>query len=222
MCAGASRTASGQAAGTAASAEKQPVIARSPLPSASKPTPDTGGLVRLKDTELETANPVVFGADRARVRHAYFPTLDAVAEMLKARADVGRCAVQGQTDGKGPPDWNEVLSQKRAQAVVQYLTERGVDPARLVAISHSDPLPWAPDDAQTENAATGGTAKEHLTNRGVIFHIEGVQAGQVPRQNETQKQLAVKPGRAPWPRPQAQQAPAQSQQHQAQVQQQAR
>jgi outer membrane protein OmpA-like peptidoglycan-associated protein len=147
--------------------------------------PDTGGLVRLKDNELETLSPIFFDTDRARVHHLFYPTLDAIAAVLKARPDVGRCAIEGHTDATGPPDWNQVLSMKRAEAVVHYLTEKaGVDPARLVPIGHGDALPWAPNDTPAGRAA----------NRRVIFHIEGVDPEQSAHGIELQKQRALKRG----------------------------
>jgi outer membrane protein OmpA-like peptidoglycan-associated protein len=147
--------------------------------------PDTGGLVRLKNNELETLSPIFFDTDRFRVHHAFYPTLDAIAAVLKARPDVGRCAIEGHADATGPPDWNQVLSMKRAEAVVRYLTEKGgVDPARLVPIGHGDDLPWAPND----------TAAGRAANRRVIFHIEGVDPEQAAHGIEIQKQRALERG----------------------------
>jgi hypothetical protein len=42
--------------------------------------------------------------------------------------------ISGYTDARGAADYNQLLSERRAQAVRQFLiTERGIDPKRLVA-----------------------------------------------------------------------------------------
>jgi outer membrane protein OmpA-like peptidoglycan-associated protein len=140
------------------------------------------GLVTLKGNELETLTPVLFKTDRARVRHAFRPDLDAIAAFLKAHPELGRCAVEGHTDGEGPEDWNAQLSLERAKAVVKYLVEKGVDATRLVAIGKGGALPWSSNQTEAGRAA----------NRRVVFHIEGVTDEQKRRQLEIQKERALK------------------------------
>src|SRR6185369_6734248 len=41
--------------------------------------------------------------------------------------------VEGNTDNLGDDDWNQTLSERRAQAIVEYLASRGIDRRRLVA-----------------------------------------------------------------------------------------
>lgn len=55
----------------------------------------------------------------------------------------------GHTDGKGAADYNLVLSERRAASVARYLTERNVDPDRIVSEGkgESDLLyPHKPED----------------------------------------------------------------------------
>ena len=55
----------------------------------------------------------------------------------------------GHTDGKGDADYNLVLSERRAASVARYLTERDVDPSRVVSEGkgESDLLyPHKPED----------------------------------------------------------------------------
>jgi large repetitive protein len=156
------------------------------------------GLVTLKEGELETLKPIFFATDRARVRHAFRPTLDAVAAVLVAHPEIGRCAIEGHTDATGPEEWNRKLSLARAQAVATYIEGKGVDPKRVVAIGQGDALPWASNQTEAGRAA----------NRRVIFHIEGVSEEQERKEIEIQRQRALKttgsrpaPGAAPPPAP---------------------
>lgn len=127
--------------------------------------PDKGeSQVRLGQREIETLRPIYFDTDRARVRHAFHNILGQVAALLKAHPEIGRCAVEGHTDATGPDDWNEKLSNRRAQAVVEFLVKKGIDRNRLVAIGRADALPW------DSNETPEGRAR----NRRVVFHIEGV------------------------------------------------
>jgi outer membrane protein OmpA-like peptidoglycan-associated protein len=139
-------------------------------------------IITLKGNELETLTPVLFNTDRARVRHAFRPGLDAIAAFLKGHPEIGRCAIEGHTDAEGPADWNAKLSLDRARAVAAYLIAQGVDPARVIAIGQGDALPWATNRTEAGRAA----------NRRVVFHIEGVSEEQKHQQIEIQKERALK------------------------------
>ena len=41
--------------------------------------------------------------------------------------------VEGNTDSLGEESWNQSLSERRAEAIVDYLASRGVDRRRIVA-----------------------------------------------------------------------------------------
>jgi len=126
--------------------------------------PDKGETaVHVGKEELETLKPVFFETDHARVRHAFYNLLGQVALTLKAHPEIGRCAVEGHTDDTGPPEWNQRLSVLRAEAVVEFLVDKGVERSRLTAIGHAEKLPWASNETEFGRAQ----------NRRVIFHIEG-------------------------------------------------
>lgn len=56
--------------------------------------------------------------------------------------------VGGHTDSTGNAAANKALSQRRAQAVVDYLVSKGVDASKLVAQGHGSENPVA--DNKTE------------------------------------------------------------------------
>ncbi len=45
------------------------------------------------------------------------------------------------TDSRGTPESNDILSQRRAESVVNYLIERGIDPDRLIAKGYGERVP---------------------------------------------------------------------------------
>lgn len=52
----------------------------------------------------------------------------------------------GHTDSTGAEDYNLQLSQKRADSVANFLTGRGVLPARIVAYGRGEGSPIASND----------------------------------------------------------------------------
>ncbi|AMJ63912.1 OmpA family protein [Bosea sp. PAMC 26642] len=59
--------------------------------------------------------------------------------------------VEGHTDARGSPNYNLDLSQRRAQSVVRYLRERGVDGAKLLAKGYGQTKPVVPDPFAGDN-----------------------------------------------------------------------
>ncbi len=57
-------------------------------------------------------------------------------------------AVEGHTDATGDDDYNQELSQRRALAVVDYLTKAGIDESRLRGEGFGESKPVA--DNETE------------------------------------------------------------------------
>ena len=97
--------------------------------------------------------PIRFAINSAVIPHQYRQHLNAIGEALNApEANGVRLAITGHTDTSGSAEYNETLSMKRSQAVVQYLVQaRGVDRSRLFAdgVGETSPLPGVlPTDAR--------------------------------------------------------------------------
>lgn len=76
---------------------------------------------------------IQFDFDSARVRPESQQALSNLAQALQSEAlAASRFAVEGHTDAKGSADYNQRLSQRRAEAVRDYLGQQGVAAARLV------------------------------------------------------------------------------------------
>ncbi len=86
--------------------------------------------------------------------------LDEVAETLKRYPNMV-VEVAGYTDNRGSANLNKVLSQKRAESVVNYLIANGVSPANLKARGHGIKSP----------IADNSTAEGRAQNRRVELHI---------------------------------------------------
>ncbi|MGE0590133.1 MAG: OmpA family protein, partial [Cyclobacteriaceae bacterium] len=56
--------------------------------------------------------------------------------------------IGGHTDALGPDEYNQILSQRRADAVKKYLERLGVDPSRISAVGYGESRPVAGNDSQ--------------------------------------------------------------------------
>jgi outer membrane protein OmpA-like peptidoglycan-associated protein len=72
-----------------------------------------------------------------------------LGEFAKALADPqlsgSRFEVDGHTDARGEDQYKQVLSERRAEAVVDYLASLGVDQAKLVPKGFGKTQPRSPD-----------------------------------------------------------------------------
>jgi OmpA-OmpF porin, OOP family len=75
---------------------------------------------------------ITFAFDSAAISETDAPLLDVAAEQLSANPDV-RVRVVGHTDSVGADAYNQILSERRAASVVEYLTKSGVARSRLTA-----------------------------------------------------------------------------------------
>ncbi|HEX7114149.1 MAG TPA: OmpA family protein [Steroidobacter sp.] len=89
---------------------------------------------------------VLFDTGSDRIRPESTPTLAEIGTMLKEHPDL-RLAIEGHTDNVGQDAANQVLSEKRAQAVRQYLiTEFGIAGDRLEAKGYGASKPVSSND----------------------------------------------------------------------------
>ena len=136
--------------------------------------PERGpSLVRLEGGLIRILTAVNFATDSDRiVGRRSFQVLDAVVAVMAAHAELAHVEVQGHTDDRGDAAHNRDLSQRRAAAVVTYLTAHSVAAGRLTARG------FGPDHPIESNAARGGRAH----NRRVEFHIVGPGGGAASQQ----------------------------------------
>lgn len=77
-----------------------------------------------------TTQGIYFDTGSDRIRPESTPTLKEIVAMLNDHADL-KLTIEGHTDNVGNAASNQTLSEKRAAAVVQYITEQGIDAGRL-------------------------------------------------------------------------------------------
>ena len=111
--------------------------------------------------EVIGLSPIGFEPASAEITQEGQTELDRAAQYLIANpvsVEIG-----GHTDSNGDDASNLELSEARAQAVLDYLVDSGVDPTRLTAVGYGETQPVA------DNATEGGRAQ----NRRIEFTIIG-------------------------------------------------
>lgn len=91
---------------------------------------------------------VRFDFDSAAIRPESEPVLQALYEGL-AQERRARIAIEGHTSSEGDAAYNQALSMRRAQAVLEDLVRRGLSRERLVAGGAGESRPVAPNDDET-------------------------------------------------------------------------
>jgi OOP family OmpA-OmpF porin len=94
----------------------------------------------LTGTELRLSGPVLFEDTTATIRSVSFPVLDVIVEVLREHPTI-TFEVQGHTDSQGDDAANVTLTQARADAVVRYLVQHGIEPSRLTAKGYGETRP---------------------------------------------------------------------------------
>jgi len=103
---------------------------------------------------------IQFETGSFKIKPLSFVILDHVARVLNENANY-QVEVGGHTDNVGKPQGNQSLSEKRADAVRNYLIGKGIAESRLTAKGYGDTRPTAPNT----------TAEGRKTNRRVEFIV---------------------------------------------------
>lgn len=112
-------------------------------------------------SEIQILKQVQFATGKATILPNSYPILDEVMRLLNVNPEIKLLAIEGHTDNRGPDELNRKLSDDRANSVMQYLIDKGIDAKRLSAQGFGPSRPIA--DNNTPNG--------RQTNRRVEFHI---------------------------------------------------
>jgi outer membrane protein OmpA-like peptidoglycan-associated protein len=92
-----------------------------------------------------TLGDVLFDTAAATLKPGAAAALDRVAAFLKQN-DGTKVIVEGHTDSRGSDEYNQQLSERRAQAVADALAFRGIERDRVEAVGRGKALPVASND----------------------------------------------------------------------------
>lgn len=92
---------------------------------------------------------IYFDFDKATFKTESYTELNKLEMMLRQNPNL-KIEIGGHTDSIGPESYNKNLSQKRAEAVKDYLTRKGIDPRRIIAKGYGESKPLASNDDEEE------------------------------------------------------------------------
>ncbi|MBK9742554.1 MAG: OmpA family protein [Saprospiraceae bacterium] len=115
------------------------------------------------DREINLEN-IYYDYDKWDIRPEAKPTLDQLAKILNDNPQI-EIQLSSHTDCRGEELYNTELSQKRAQAAIDYLIAEGIDSRRLIAkgFGETQPVVACPCDQCTD--------AQHQTNRRTTFKV---------------------------------------------------
>jgi len=117
-------------------------------------------LIKVKVGKKVVLNNILFETGKSILTVSSYTELDRLLSILEDSPNM-KIEISGHTDNTGSLDLNNRLSQSRAQSVVEYLVQKGIDRARLEFKGYGPSQPIA------DNA----TAEGRKANRRVEFKI---------------------------------------------------
>jgi len=125
-----------------------------PPPPAPRPAPEP-------EVMFEFDSTVLFDFDSSELRSEARAELERAADILAPRDDIILIEVAGHTDSIGTEEYNQGLSERRGQAVADYLVQNGVARDRLRVVGFGETRPRASND----------TPENRQLNRRVVLSI---------------------------------------------------
>ena len=127
-----------------------------------------GGLTTWREVECKLVNntplPINWNLGSATLTSGAKRIID--ARLLPILKDGVAVAIESHTDARGSKTSNQSLSERRAQAVVNYLVSKGINPSKLTANGYGE--------ARLTNRCKDGvscTEREHAANRRTTFRV---------------------------------------------------
>ena len=115
------------------------------------------------DQEIVLEN-IYYDFDESFIREDAKPTLNELIRNLELNPNI-RIQMSSHTDCRGARTYNENLSQRRAQAAVDYLISSGIDATRLLAKGYGE------NEPEIDCICSRCTEDQHQENRRTTFKI---------------------------------------------------
>jgi outer membrane protein OmpA-like peptidoglycan-associated protein len=95
---------------------------------------------------------ITFALNSADLNAQFYNALEGVSMVLK-EYDKTVIEVAGHTDSTGSEQYNQALSQRRAQSVASYLSTHGISGQRLMTVGAGESHPVASNDTEQGRSA---------------------------------------------------------------------
>ncbi len=125
------------------------ILGSGPAPVAEPPPPEPQKRVEVRENKIVINEKIQFALDSAKILPVSHDLLNEVAKVIKEHPQIKKIEIEGHASAEGSDDHNLKLSDKRAKAVLKYLSgEAGIDNGMLSAKGYGETRPIA--DNETE------------------------------------------------------------------------
>ena len=116
--------------------------------------------VIIEKKEEIRLNNIFFDFDKSDLKPESYPELDRLVDFMTSNPGI-KIEIGGHTDWVGKESYNQSLSERRAQSVVNYLISQGIDSSQLIAVGYGELQPCDTND----------TPEGRAMNRRVVFKV---------------------------------------------------
>lgn len=103
--------------------------------------------IREENRKNFVFQPIYFDYDKAEIRTEYFDFLAQIVRVVQGHSDL-RVRVTGNTDSDGSEAYNDDLSKRRAEAIIQYFVKQGISADRIEIEFHGEKKPIDRNDTK--------------------------------------------------------------------------
>lgn len=115
------------------------------------------------DRKIDITLNLEFDFDSSEARDEHVAEVQKVADVMNEYPD-SKVTMAGHTDSMGPEEYNQGLSERRAQTISDMLTERfNISESRVSSVGYGESQP----------VDTNDTSAGRQNNRRVVAHVEG-------------------------------------------------
>lgn len=99
--------------------------------------------VKITREKIIFNEKIQFEKGKATIKAASLSLLDDIVKIIKETAQISKISIEGHTDNDGAAKYNQILSDKRAKSVKQYLIENGISREILESRGYGESKPIA-------------------------------------------------------------------------------
>ena len=122
------------------------------IPASSTTARELSRTIRLRPLRTGTSSVlrnIYFDFNKATFQQASYNELNKLERMMQQNPDL-KIQISGHTDNIGSASYNKQLSQRRANAVKDYLVSKGIDTRRVISVGYGEEKPMASNDDEAE------------------------------------------------------------------------
>lgn len=119
-------------------------------------------LVTVTREEIKIQEQIFFATNKAVIKPESTGLMTQIADVMMRHKEILRVEIQGHTDSRGSDSYNMDLSQRRAEAVRNWLLQAGVEASRMESRGYGETMP----------VASNRTRSGRASNRRVQFIIK--------------------------------------------------